>query len=78
MYPTEGWVEQLAVRADHRNLGIGRALLQTAFGELRRRGAPSLGLNTDSRTGALDLYLNIGMTLRDTYTHYSRLLRPPA
>ena len=78
MYPTEGWIEQLAVRADRRNLGIGRALLRTAFGELRRRDAPSLGLNTDSRTGALDLYLGIGMTLRDTYTHYSRLLRPPA
>ncbi len=78
MYPTEGWVEQLAVRADHRNLGIGTALLRTVFGELRRRDAPSLGLNTDSRTGSLDLYLNIGMTLRDTYTHYSRLLRSPA
>lgn len=75
-YPEEGWVEQLAVRADHRGQGIAKALLRAAFEELRRRGSPAVGLSTDSRTGALDLYLQVGMVVRATWVHYSKVLRP--
>lgn len=74
-YPEEGWVQQLAVRADHRGRGIAKALLREAFEGFRRRGFPEVGLSTDSRTGALDLYLGVGMVVRSSYTHYSKLLR---
>ena len=76
IYPEEGWVEQMAVKASHRNRGIAKALLRTAFTELRARGLSSVGLSTDSRTGALDLYLNVGMVQKATYVHYSKALRP--
>lgn len=73
-YEDEGWVQQLAVRADHRGRGIAKALLRELFEEFRSRGLPAVGLSTDSRTGALDLYLDLGMVVRDTYFHYSKLL----
>lgn len=75
-YEEEGWVQQLAVQADHRGRGIGRALLRASFDDFRLRGSPEVGLSTDSRTGALDLYLDIGMILRSSYTHYSKVLQP--
>jgi mycothiol synthase len=75
-YPDEGWVQQLAVRADLRGRGIGRALLSRMFDEFRHRGFPDVGLSTDSRTGALDLYLAVGMEIHRAYTHYSRVLSP--
>ncbi|MGB5167899.1 MAG: GNAT family N-acetyltransferase [Acidimicrobiia bacterium] len=75
-YEDEGWVQQLAVRGDHRNQGLAKALLRTTFDELRRRGSPAVGLSTDSRTGALDLYIDAGMVVRASYTHYSKVLVP--
>lgn len=75
-YPDEGWVQQLAVRRDHRGRGLAKALLRASFDEFRRRGFPEVGLSTDSRTGALDLYLDVGMIVRASYTHYSKLLTP--
>lgn len=75
-YPDEGWVEELAVRRDHRGKGIAKALLRESFEEFRRRGFPAVGLSTDSRTGALDLYLHVGMEVQATWIHYSKLLRP--
>jgi GNAT superfamily N-acetyltransferase len=73
-YDEEGWVQQLAVRRDHRNRGLAKALLRTTFDEFRRRGSPAVGVSTDSRTGALDLYVDVGMVVRDSYTHYSKVL----
>ena len=73
-YEDEGWVHQLAVRRDHRNQGLAKALLRATFEEFRRRGSPAVGLSTDSRTGALDLYLDTGMVVRASYTHYSKIL----
>ena len=75
-FPGEGWLDQVAVRPAFRGQGIARALLATVFDELRSRGEHRLGLNTDSRTGALDLYLNLGMTVEHTFVRWSRLLRP--
>jgi len=75
-YPEEGWVQQLAVRADHRGKGIAKALLRRSFEDLRSLGLPAVGLNTDSRTGALGLYTSVGMVVRATYVHYSKLLAP--
>jgi mycothiol synthase len=73
-YPEEGWVEQLAVRGDHRGRGIAKALLRRSFEDMRALGLPAVGVSTDSRTGALGLYASVGMELRSTYLHYSKLL----
>ena len=77
-YEDEGWVHLLAVRRDHRNRGLAKALLRATFDEFRGRGAPAVGLSTDSRTGALDLYLDMGMVVRASYTHYSKVLASDA
>jgi len=73
-FPDEGWAQQLAVDRHHRGKGLGRALLASVFAELRRRGRQRLGLNTDSRTGALGLYTGLGMQVELSFTHHSRLL----
>lgn len=67
-----GWVQYLAVRRDRRGRGLARALLVAAFGETRRRGLPRAELATDSRTGALDLYLHVGMRVKHAFVHYGR------
>lgn len=72
----DGFVDQLAVRSEHRRRGLAAALLADSFGQMRERGATVVGLSTDSRTGALDLYLRIGMVVTLSFTHYSKLLRP--
>jgi mycothiol synthase len=71
-YDNEGWVQQLAVAASHRNRGIGRALLQDVFRAFRERGAPKVGVGTDSRTGALGVYERVGMHVRRSYTHWAK------
>lgn len=64
-----GWVDQIAVRRESRGLGLGRALLVTAFARAREHGATTARLNTDSRTGALGLYEHVGMVSVETYEH---------
>ncbi len=73
-YPDGGWAQQLAVAAEQRRRGIGRALLAVLSVELRRRGEPRLGLGTDSRTGALDLYTSLGMTVQHAFKRWSKTL----
>jgi mycothiol synthase len=68
----EGWVEQLATTATHRHLGIGRALLQSAFAAYHATGRRRVGLATDSRTGALTMYERVGMRVRRTYTFWAK------
>ena len=70
----EGWVHQLAVAREHRNLGLGRALLLRAFELFHARGRASVGLSTDSRTGALGLYEHVGMRVVRSYTHHAKRL----
>jgi mycothiol synthase len=65
----EVWVEKLAVRRDHRDRGIARALLQVAFQRAFDRGYTETALSTDSNTGALALYEKVGMRVRESYTH---------
>lgn len=73
-YPDEGWIDKIAVDRDHRGRGIASAMLATLFTEFRSQGVSLLGLNTDSRTGALDLYLRLGMKVEHSYTRWSRAL----
>ncbi|WP_432135334.1 MULTISPECIES: GNAT family N-acetyltransferase [unclassified Streptomyces] len=70
----EGYVERVAVRHDHRNRGIARTLLQTAFRAFHHRGKRTCTLWTHSDTGALSLYERIGMTVRRSATVYSKPL----
>jgi len=68
------FVSQLAVRRDHRNRGLARALLLEAFGAGRAHGARRAELSTDSRTGALSLYLRVGMEVTHTWVHLGKAL----
>ncbi|MEU6136239.1 GNAT family N-acetyltransferase [Nocardioides sp. NPDC047086] len=70
----EGYVSKLATRKEQRNRGLARALLTDAFGAARAHGATRATLSTDSRTGALDLYLHVGMVVESTWVH--RATRP--
>jgi GNAT superfamily N-acetyltransferase len=70
----EGYVSRLATREDQRNRGLAQALLADAFGVARAHGATRATLSTDSRTGALDLYLHVGMEVESTWVH--RATRP--
>jgi GNAT superfamily N-acetyltransferase len=68
----EGWIQQLATRATHRRRGIAQALLRTAFGWFFERGRRTVGVSTDSRTGALALYEKVGMHVVRRYTRYTK------
>ena len=70
-----GYVHQVAVHRDHRNRGIARALLLHAFRGFYRHGRRSCALWTHSDTQAFSLYQRLGMTVRETATHFSRALR---
>lgn len=65
----EVYVDRLAVREDQRHRGLAQALLVDAFAQGRAHGAPRCGLSTDSRTGALALYLKVGMEIIDTWVN---------
>ena len=67
-------MHQLAVAREHRSLGLGRALLLRAFELFHARGRASVGLSTDSRTGALGLYEHVGMRVVRSYTHHAKRL----
>jgi len=70
----EGYVEQLAVGADHRNRGIARAMLDRTCAEFRRLGRDNLILWTHSGTGALAMYEHLGLRVRRTTTVHRLLL----
>jgi mycothiol synthase len=75
-YPDGGaWIPQVAVAATHRRRGIARALLQRAFATSWDRGDRVCGLSTDSRTGALGLYENVGMRVTRSYTNLTKALQ---
>jgi len=64
-----GFVSKVAVRRDRRGLGLARSLLADGFAVAREHGATVSELSTDSRTGALDLYLGLGMEITDTWVN---------
>ncbi|MFD8483027.1 GNAT family N-acetyltransferase [Kitasatospora sp. NPDC059673] len=70
----EGYVETVAVHADHRHRGIARHLLRHTFHACRAAGLRSCTLWTHSATGALDLYLKAGMTVRHSSTVLKKTL----
>jgi mycothiol synthase len=64
-----GFVDKLAVRRDQRGKGLARALLVASFQAAREHGAARSELSTDSRTGALDLYLGLGMEIESNWVN---------
>jgi mycothiol synthase len=70
----EGWTQQLAVDAEYRGRGLGRALLQESFRRFHGVGYRRCGLSTDSRTGALGLYEHVGMRVRWSFTRFTKRL----
>ncbi|HEY5821373.1 MAG TPA: GNAT family N-acetyltransferase [Propionibacteriaceae bacterium] len=67
----ETWVAQLATHVDHRGRGVAQQLLASAYEAGRDRGLAFAGLSTDTRTGALDLYLRLGMRVLFTLENWS-------
>lgn len=65
----EAFVSRLGTRVDQRRRGLAQALLVDSFARGHEHGATTYGLATDSRTGALDLYLKVGMRVTDTWVH---------
>ena len=63
-----GYVHQLAVERAHRGRAWRRRCSPTRSASSRERGATRSELSTDSRTGALDLYLKVGMEVTQTWT----------
>ena len=61
-----GYVDQLAVAREHRGRGLAQALLADGFRGAAEHAAVRSELATDSRTGALDLYLKVGMRVSAT------------
>ncbi|AGS67273.1 GCN5-related N-acetyltransferase [Streptomyces collinus Tu 365] len=72
----EGYVEEVAVHRDHRDQGIARLLLRHVFRAFHRQGRRTCTLATHSDTGALALYLRVGMTVRYSSTVFRKGLRP--
>ncbi len=64
-----GFVDEVAVERAHRGQGLAQALLADGFRNAREHGAVRSELSTDSRTGALDLYLKVGMRVSATWVH---------
>ena len=70
----EAWVSYLAVAKPHRGKGLAQQMLADAYAAARARGIPYAGLGTDTRTGALDLYLRLGMRVMYTLNNWNRAL----
>jgi mycothiol synthase len=66
---SEAFINRLAVRKDQRHRGLAQALLVDAFARGREHGASRSALSTDSRTGALSLYLKVGMEIGDVWVN---------
>jgi ribosomal protein S18 acetylase RimI-like enzyme len=64
-----GYIARLATRKDQRGRGLAQALLVDSFKEAAAHGAERSELSTDSRTGALGLYENVGMRVSSTWVN---------
>ncbi len=74
----DGWIQQVATKGTHRHRGIARGMLQQSFQVFWDRGRPRVGVNTDSRTGALGVYEKAGMHLKRSYTNRAKELEGPS
>jgi GNAT superfamily N-acetyltransferase len=76
-YPTGGWVRQLGVAQSWRGRGVGKALLQTAFGAFYARQVFDVGLTVESeRPDAHTFYQTVGMRQVRQYDEFTLTLSP--
>jgi len=69
-----GWINYLAVDADHRGTGLGRRLMNHAEDTLRARGCPKINLQVRStNAGVLAFYAALGFTRDDVVSLGKRL-----
>ncbi len=70
------YVSQVSVRRPWRRLGLARALLASSLVGAREAGftSASLGVDTDSPTGATDLYRSLGFEPERTFTSWRKSL----
>jgi mycothiol synthase len=73
----EGYVNTLAVLREHRQRGLGTALLAQSLHSLRQAGMESvhLGADTENLTGAVRIYERLGFRVRKTTAVYRKLMR---
>ena len=73
--PGVGWVRILGVVPEHRQRGLGQALLRHSFRDFARRGFDAVGLGVDAEnpTGAVRLYEKAGMHVERTNLMYEKL-----
>jgi mycothiol synthase len=68
------FISKLATRKDQRGRGLAQALLVDSFRAGREHGATKSELSTDSRTGALALYEQVGMVVTSTWVNRGLVL----
>ena len=70
----EGYVNTLAVLREHRQKGLGTALLAQSLHVLRNAGMESahLGADADNLTGAMRIYERVGFKQRKTSVAYRK------
>jgi len=66
--PGVGWIRVLGVLPEHRQKGLGQALLRHTFAEFASRGFTAVGLGVDAEnpTGAVRVYERAGMHVERT------------
>jgi mycothiol synthase len=76
--PRLGYIAELGVVRPYRGRGIARALLRTIFADLHARGQSGAALYVDSEsvTGATQLYRSVGMAAQPRFAHWEKELRP--
>lgn len=67
-------IETVAVHRDFRGRGLARTLLRSAFRGAYQRGHRVCRLWTHSRTGALELYERVGMSVARSSTVFVRVV----
>jgi len=73
----EGYVNTLAVLREHRQRGLGTALLAQSLRVLRQEGMEAAHLHADAEnlTGAMRLYERLGFRVRKTMIAYRKVMR---
>ncbi len=72
-----GYIVSLCVLKEYRKRGIAGALLKHSFAELYRRGRRkiTLGVDSESLTGAVGLYEKVGMRAEQNITFLDKIIR---
>lgn len=71
-----GWIYYLAVHPDHRNLGIGRRMIEEVEKRLAQRGCPKINLMVRrSNSTVIDFYTSLGY-LKDDVVCLGKKLKP--